>query len=147
MSMSRTTSVRVGCLAILILGLAGGIVFFTRYQAMGSCHENQPPLKSMTVTIDPAQGQQFMEQSRQFAFKYGFRFDTSGLDRQGNEFRMRLIRKDVEVVARTPSSPGGFEIGFYNYDCIHPTMASDIADLVNDFKTFLSKIPNVTMTE
>ena len=145
--MNRTRAVRVGCLVSLLLGLAGGIFLFTRYQTMTSCHENQLPLKSVRLTIDPSQDQQFVEQSRKFAFKHGFRLDTISVDQPEESFRIRMIRKDVEVISRSPSTPGGFEIGFYNYDCIHPTAASTIDDLVIDFKSFMSEIPNVTITE
>jgi hypothetical protein len=131
----------------LLLGLTGGIILYTRYQTMSSCLENQPPLKSIGVTIDPSQDQQLVEQSRKFAFKHGFRLDTISFDQPGEDFRIRMIRKDVEIIARSPSTPGSFEIGFYNYDCIHPTPAIEIDALVNDFKSFMREIPNVTIAE
>jgi hypothetical protein len=146
MPANRTQSARVGCAVLLLLSLVGGIFIFTHYQDMTSCHTDRPPLISIGVTIDPSQGQQFVEQSRQFAFKHNFRFDID-YDEQGDDFHVRMIRKDVEIIARSPFNPGGYEIGFYNYDCIHPIVASDIADLVNDFKSFMSEIPNVTITE
>ena len=145
--MNRTRAVRVGCLVSLLLGLAGGIFLFMRYQTMASCHENQPPLRSIAVTIDPSQGEQFLEQSRKFAFQYGFRLDIVALDQPAEDFRIRMIRKDVEVIARSPSAPGGFEIGFYNYDCIRPTAASNVDELVTAFKSFMSEIPNVIISE
>lgn len=146
MPANRTNSVRVGCAVSLLLCLAGGIFLLSRYQNMTSCHNDRPPLISMGMTIDPSQSQQFIEQSRQFAFKHNFRFDKD-YDEQGDDFHVRMIRKDVEIIARSPFHPGGYEVGFYNYDCIHPIVASDIADLANDFKSFMSKIPTVTITE
>lgn len=147
MPTNRTTSVRIGCAVTLLLLFAGGILLLRRYQAMSSCHDDdRPPLASMHVTIDPSQDEQFVEQSRQFAFKHNFRFDLGDPDQPGNNLRVHMIRKDVEVIAKIPSLPGGYEIGFYNYDCSHPTLASDIGDLVDDFKSFMSAIPNVTIT-
>ena len=147
MPANRTNSVRVGCAVSLLLCLAGGIVLLTRYRNMLSCHKDMSPLISMNITIDPSQRQQLIEQSRKFAFKHSFRFDVGDPDQPGDDFRIRMIRKDVEVLIRSPFNPGGFEIGFYNYDCIHPIVASDIDDLVNDFKSFIREIPNVTITE
>jgi hypothetical protein len=103
-------------------------------------------LISIGVTIDPSQAQQFVEQTRQFAFKYNFRFDTDSHE-QGGDTHVRMIGKEVEVIARSPANPGGYEVEFYNYDCIHPIAAADIVDLVNDFKSFMSQIPNVIITE
>lgn len=145
--MNRTRSVRLGCLVSLLLSLAGGFFLFERYQTRTSCHENQPPLKIIHVTIDPSLEEQFVEQSRTFAFKHGFRLDTVAFDQPEDTFRIRMIREDVEIITRSPSTPGAFEIGFYNYDCVHPTVASDIEELANDFRTFMSEIPNVRIEE
>lgn len=143
----RTKWARVGCSLGLLLVLVVGSVLFTRYQSATSCHDNELLLKSFTVTIDPSQDKQFIEQSRNYAFKHGFRFDVGPFVESNNDWRFRMIRKDVEVIARTPSAPGGYQIGFYNYDCIHPTLASDIEELVNDFKSFMSEIPAAMITE
>jgi hypothetical protein len=143
----RTKWARVGCFVSLLLLLAAGGVVFMRYQSTTSCHQQEFPLKTLAVTIDPGRDEQFIEQSRSFAFKYGFRFDIGTFDENSSDWRFHMIRKDIEVIARSLSSPGVFEIGFYNYDCIHPTTASDIEDLVNDFKSFMSDVPAVMITE
>jgi hypothetical protein len=143
----RTKSARAGCLVSLLLCLAGGIVLINRYQTVTSCHGNSPPLTSFDVTINPSQNRQFVEQSRKFAYKHSFRFDVGDFNQPVDDFRIGMIRKDIEVVTRSSFNPGEFEVKFYNYDCVHPTMVSDIGDLVNDFKSFISEIPNVTITE
>ncbi len=143
----RTKLARIGCLLSLLLSLAGGIVLANRYQAMISCHGNEPPLKSFYLTVDPSQDQQFIEQSRQFAYKHSFRLDVADFDQPASDLRILMVRKDVEVVTRSSSNAGAYEIGFYNYDCIHPTVVSDIDELVNDFKSFISEIPNAAIAE
>jgi hypothetical protein len=140
-------TVRIGFAVTVLLGLVGGILLFKWYQDMLSCHTDRPPLISMGMTIDPSQSQQLIEQSRQFAFKHHFRFDVSYSDQQDNDPHIRMVGKDVEIIVRSPANPGGYEVRFYNFDCIHPVVASDIVDLVNDFKGFMSEIPNVTITE
>jgi hypothetical protein len=127
--------------------MAAGIVLFTRYQAMNNCHENSAILKSMTVSMDPGQEAQFIEQARQFAFKHDFRLDAGFSELPNSSVRMRMIRSDVAIIVRNPLNPGAFEIGFYNYDCIHPTLTSDIDDLVIDFKRFLSEVPTAWIAE
>jgi hypothetical protein len=147
MPMDRTTSVRVGCAMSLLLFLAVGIIFFIRYQNLTGCHDDRLPLMSMNVTSDPSQSQQLIEQFRKFAFKNGFRLDIVNPAQDGNDFRIRMLRKDVEIVTRKPSNPSEFTIEFYNTDCIDPIVATDIADLVVDLKSFIVAIPNVTIIE
>ena len=143
----RTKVARIGCLLSLLFLLAGGIVLADRYQATNRCRGSEPLLTSFTIIIDPSQNQQLIEQSRQFAYKHSFRFDTADFDQPASDLRILMTRRDVEIVTRISSHPGGFEAGFYNRDCIHPTVASDISDLVNDYKNFMGQIPNVTITQ
>lgn len=147
MPANRTTSVRVGCAVGLLLFLTGGIILFTRYQNITSCHDDRLPLISMTVTSDPSQSKQLLEQFRKFAFKNSFRLDIVNPDQEGNDFRIRMMRRDVEIITRKPINPSEFTIEFYNTDCAHPTVAADLADLVADLKSFIGETPNVTITE
>lgn len=147
MPANRTKSLRIGCLVGLVLFLVGGMALVTRYQNATSCLDNRPSLKSFDLTIDPGQVQQLVEQSRKFAYKNGFRFDVGDFDQPDSDFQIRMIRKDLEINISTSVNPGAFEIAFYNYDCRHPTVVSEIGDVVNDFKNFVGEIPNVTITE
>ncbi len=146
MPANRTRSARVGCAVLLLLSLVGGFSLFLYYQQMTSCHTERPPLVSMGVTIHPSQDRQFVEQSRQFAFRHNFRLDID-YDEQHGDTHVGLVGQDVEIIAKSPVNPGVYEVGFYNYDCIHPIVAADIVDLVKDYKSFVSKIPNATITE
>ncbi len=143
----RTKSARIGCLVSLLVCLAGGIFFVNYYQNTISCHGNTPPLKTFAVTIDPSQDQQLVEQSRRFAYKHNFRFDVGDANQATGEFLVLMIGNDVEVLTKNSPKPGEYEIKFYNYDCLHPTVVSDIDDLVKDLKSFIREIPNVTITE
>lgn len=40
-----------------------------------------------------------------------------------------------------------FCVNFYDYDCTHPTVASDLEGLMSELKGLISEIPNVTITE
>jgi hypothetical protein len=143
----RTKLARGGCLLSLVVLLAVGIVLTNRYQAMTSCHGNQPVLTSFEVTIDPGQYPQLVEQSRQFAYKHSFRFDVADLDQPASDLRIHMTRRDVEIATRISSSPGNYEIGFYNHDCIHPTTVFEIDDLVADLKSLIGQVPGATLVE
>ena len=100
------------------------------------------------VTLDRSQQKQLIEQSRKFADKYGFKFQIDYYTLNQEDFSVWMKRKDIEVTASNPGTDlSTYFIGFYNYDCIHPTVASDIGDLVSDLKSFINEIPNVTITE
>lgn len=145
---NRSKSFKVGC---LLLGLffcgVGGIVILTRYQKMTSCYDDRPPLRSLDVTIDTSQSQQLMEQLQKFADKNSFKYQTAYYTPNGDNFSVWMTREDVEVIADRPFNPGEFGIGFYNNDCIHPTVASDLDGLVSDLKSLIGEIPNVTIIE
>jgi hypothetical protein len=144
---AKRTKLMVGCLLGISLCLMAGIVTLVRYQRLTSCYDGRPPLRSIQVTIDTSQSQQLIEQSQKFADKHGFSFQTAFYNPSGTDFSIWMKREDVEVIARSPFNPGEFRIGFYNYDCIHPTVASDIEDLVVDLKSLISEIPDVTVIE
>jgi hypothetical protein len=99
----------------------------------------------MAVISNPSQSEQLIEQFRQFAFKNGFRIDIVNPNQDGNDFRIRMLRKDVEVITRKPLTPGEFIIEFYNTDCTDPTIAADLDGLVVDLKSFIAEIPNATI--
>jgi hypothetical protein len=144
---NKSNSIRIGCLLSLFLSTVAGIGIIIRYQQMTSCYNNRPPLREFVVNINTDQSQELIEQSRKFANKHGFRFQIAYYTPDGIDFSIWMERKDVEVIARSPFTPGEFEIGFYNYDCINPTVASDIDGLVSDLKSLVIEIPSATITD
>ena len=138
----------IGCMLLFILlCLGGGIGTVRWYDMWISCHNGRSPLESLEITIDVSQQQQLIEQFNKFADKNSFKFHIIKYTPNGEEFLIDLIRKDIKVIARNPFTLGEFKVGFYNNDCIHPTVASDIDGLVSDLKNLISEIPNATIVE
>jgi hypothetical protein len=136
-----------GCiLIVMLLCTAGGIGTIKWYQRMTDCHDGRLPLRSLEIIIDVTQQQKFIDQFRKFADKNEFQFHLVNYTPNGHDFLIDLIRKDIEVIATNPFRPAEFNVGFYNNDCIHPTVASDIDGLVVDLKSFLSQIPNAVIS-
>jgi hypothetical protein len=128
----------------LLLGMLLCLMI-ARYQQMNSCFKDRAPLRSFMVTLEQ---QQLIEQSRKFAEKYGFKFQIEYYTLNHENFLIDLTRKDIEVTASNPGFDlGTYFIGFYNYDCIHPTVAWDVDGLVTDLKSLISEIPSVKITE
>ena len=117
------------------------------YQKTNGCYHDRPPLRSIDFRIDTSQSQQLIEQSKKFADKHGFRLQMAYYDQHGRDFSIWMERKDVEVVTNSPFKPGEFSIEFYNNNCLHPTVASDIEGLVTDLKSLIIEIPSAKITE
>ncbi len=144
---NRSKLFTVGCLLLGLLFCIVGVMTLTWYKKTTECFKVRPPLRSFAVTIDTSQSQQLIEQLQKFADQNGFKYQIAYYTPNGEDFSVWMDRKDIEVVVRNPFDPGEFKIGFYNYDCIHPTVASDIGDLFNDLKAFISEIPSAKITE
>lgn len=144
----RSKSLRMGCLLLgLLFCLLGGFGI-VRYQKMVNCFEVRPPLKSFVLTIDRSQQEVLIEQARKFADKYQFKFDIAYFSQNSENFRIGMIRKDVElVILNTIVDLDHYDVLFYNYDCDQPTVVSDIEGLVADLKSLISEIPSASITE
>lgn len=145
-----------GVLLLILLCFAGGVFGIARYQKMTSCfgYDNRPVLASFEITINASQQQQLVEQFQKFAednrFKFHLGYLHSGYQTPTPDrrpFLIHLERKDIGIDAINHRAVGEFMIVFYNNDCIHPAVASDIESLVSDLKSRFSEIPNAVITE
>jgi hypothetical protein len=150
MSASRVNSkmLTIGCSFLSLLLCVVGVVALVWYQKNVECFQERPPLRGFVLTIDRSQQRLLIEQSQKFADKHGFKFDIAYYTPQVDDFLIDMRRKDVEVVISNNSFHlDKFDVSSYNYNCIHPTIASDIEGLVDDLRSLLNEIPNVRITE
>jgi hypothetical protein len=124
-----------------------GGVGIIKYKQNVDCFQSRPSLAGFVIILDKSQQRQLIEQSQKFANKYGFKFDIAYYTPHGDDFLIDMTRKDVEIVIGNTIDLEKFYVNFYNYDCVHPTVASDLDGLVNDLKGFIKEIPYVTITE
>ena len=124
-----------------------GIIAIKWYQKTTDCFKSRPSLGSFVLTIDSDEHEFLIEESRKFADKHELKFDIVYYNSQGDNFLIDMRRKDVEVVIGNTIDLDKFYVDFYNYDCIHPTVTSDIVDLTSNLKSVLSEIPNATISE
>ncbi len=145
---NRSKPFVVGCLVLGLLFCSTGVATVGWYKRSNECFENRSPLTGFVVIIDEGQQKLLIEKSQKFAGRYGFKFDIVYYTPQSTHFLIDITRKDVEVIiSNTSFDLGKFYVYFYNYDCIHPTVASDIGDLVDDLKTLVNEIPDAKITE
>ncbi len=145
---NRTRLFITGCFSISLLVCIVGASSIAWYKKSNECFKSRPPLMGFVVTIDRSQLTLLIEQARQFADKHGFKFDIAYYTPQGDDFLIDLRRKDTEVlISNTSFDLDEFHTYFYNNDCIHPTVASDVVDLSRDLQSFIGEIPNVVISE
>ena len=115
---------------------------------MTSCYNARLPLQGFDLTIDRSQQKLLIEQARKFADTYGFKFDIAYFTPNGENFSISMRRNDVELVIwNIIMDLDHYDVNFYNNNCLHPTVASDIDVLVSDLKVIISEIPSATITE
>jgi len=145
---NRSKFFTAGCLLVLLLFCITGVATVNWYKKSTECFKNRPPLRSFVITIGQSQQKLLIEQAQTFGKKYGFEFNIVYYTPQGDDFLIDLIRKDVEItITNTSSDTNEFYISFANYDCVHPTIASDIEGLVSNLKASFAEIPNVNISE
>jgi len=143
----RTKLFVVGCFSLGLLACIVGASSLAWYKKSTECFKDRPPLSRFVLTIDQDEQKLLIEQSQKFADRHGFKFDIAYYTPQGNDFLIDMTRKDIEVtISNTSFDLNKFYVGFYNYDCIHPTVVSDIVDLEDDLKSFINEIPKVMIT-
>jgi hypothetical protein len=149
MSASRSKASISGFLLISLLCCVLGTVAFAWNQKTNACFNNMPPLRSFVVTVGSYQERWVIKPSQEFADKNGFKVEISYYDQHGRDFSIWMKRKDTEVVVSNDIIDSDkFDVAFYNNDCLHPTVASDIVDLEDDLKSLIiNEIPNAMITE
>jgi hypothetical protein len=148
MSASRSRTSISRFLVVSLLCCVLGIAALAWYQKTIACFNHMPPLRSFVVSVGSYQERWIIKPSQEFASKNDFKFDISYYDQHGREYSIWMERKDVQVVIDNVIDLEKFDISFYNNDCIHPTVASDISGLIDDLKSFINnEIPNAMITE
>lgn len=145
---NRANNKRIGCLLLsLFICLLAGIGF-TKYQENVACFSSRPSLQGFVLSIERNEQQLLIDQARKFANQHGFKFDIAYFSKSGQDFRIDMIRKDVELVIwNTVVDLDRYDVHFYNYDCVHPTTPTDIADLESELEKMMNEIPSTIIRE
>jgi hypothetical protein len=148
MAANRSKTSLNGFLVISLFCCVFGTIASVWYRKTSACLDSRSPLRGFEVTVGNYQERWVIKPSQEFADKNGFKLQTAYYDQHGREFSIWMKRKDVEVIIDNVIDKDKFDISFYNNDCIDPTVASDIDDLMDDLKRFITnEIPNATITE
>ena len=150
MSTSRTKQIVIAGL-FLCFGVMVCILGYTRiislFKIMEVGGKGQAPERSLRVTIDKSQREQLFDQLSKFAEKHSFEHQITDFDKKGENFQYWMSRDDITIIASNPFDPGKFNIRFYAKYPGYPVDEEIVDELLNDLKSFISEIPNVTISE
>jgi len=110
--------------------------------------EGQAPILRLRITVDESMRNEFFSQLQQFANQHSFEFKLRPAGPNGEGFFIEMTRDDIYINANiTRVDPKTVSLRFFDTDPTHPTSKETVDDLLIDLKSFLSAIPNVTITE
>lgn len=114
-------------------------------------NREQLPIRWLTITIDPGRRGELFDQLQKFADKHGFEFLMSDFGTGGERFIIEMLGNHIKILAvNIPESSTMVSIRFYDQSRANPVSeetTKTIDELVSDLKTFISEIPNVTITQ
>jgi len=104
------------------------------------------PRRSVNITIDTSQRQEFFDQLQKFADKHDFTITIDTRSSGNEDFLIAMYRKDVKIYGDNAFVLGEYAFGFYDVYRQPPAPDSVLDDLVNDLKSFISEVPSATFS-
>ena len=130
------------CLSVLFATLACALV-----NSVGGGN-SLAPVRSLTLTVDTSQREEFINQLQIFSEKHGFETEIDYFNIKGEHFQFWMLKEDIKITAGSvPPDPMLVYIAFYgNYPGVSVD-EDEIDELLNDLKSYIAEIPNITITE
>jgi hypothetical protein len=145
MSTKCTNLIMVVCLLLgILLSVLGCAGINTMTPKSGN--DFQHSRRNVDIFIDVSQRQQFFDQLRKFADKYGFTILIDTRSSGSEDFLVYMTRADIQISGDNAFAPGDYGFGFYDADRQHPVSESVLDDLVSDLKIFVSEVPGATFS-
>lgn len=106
----------------------------------------QEARRSVNITINITQRQEFFNQLHEFAEKHNFTIliDTRPQGVEG--FYIDMYRDDIMIAGTNPFVPAEYQLGFYDADRQNPVSETVLEDLISDLESFISEVPSATFT-
>ena len=131
---------------ILIACLFSGVLLCI-LGCMPSSNPNSRPVRSLRIMIDVDQREEFFGQLQKFADQHSLEFTLSFYDVDEKNFLVAIHGDGFHISGAARSALSReIEINFFN-EASTPTPRQTVDELFDDLKGFLSKIPNIMITE
>ena len=147
MSSKNTNLISVMCLLSGILLCILGCNAIPSIKKALAPDPNRFPVKSMEITMDLDQREEFFTQLQNFADKHSLELRSTFYDADKKGFLIVLAGDGFDISAiSTLHYPREISVDFYN-EASPPTPQATFDELSLDLKNFLNKIPNVIIKE
>ncbi|MGA7194217.1 MAG: hypothetical protein WBW94_11340 [Anaerolineales bacterium] len=139
----------IGLILIVLLCILGFISLKPNIESF--LHNGEIlPRRTLRLTIDIDQREEVIDQLLKFSVENSYSFSYEdvdfGIPHQGFYIEILQGSFDEIVATEAPSEPNQVSISFYD-DPKDPAHDQTVDNLFNDLKSFISEIPNITITQ
>lgn len=103
------------------------------------------PIRSITVTINTEQRENFFEQLRLFADKHAFAIRIAPTDPSNEHFISQMWREDIKIIAVNSFEPENYRIAFYKNN-VGKVPKDVLSLLITELESFVSEVPGATFS-
>lgn len=147
----RKRLILIVCLLFSTLFLFGCFFDMKRIGEITAENQEQLPIRSMKVTIDPSHREELFNQFQKFADMHQFEIEISDYGTGGESYLVWMLKENIKVIAtHTPHDRKTVSIGFYNQSRTNPVSEETletIDELIIDLQKLIKEIPDVTIVK
>ena len=106
------------------------------------------PVRILRIAIDKSQREELFGQFQKFAEEHSFRIEITDFNTNGEHFQVWMLGDGVQIIANdTPGETNEVLLGLYGIYPEDPVDEETIDELLNDLKSYIGEIPNVTISQ
>jgi len=109
------------------------------------------PVRTLRITINPSQRHELFSQLQKFSEKHDLEIEISDYGTGGESYAVWMLRNSILIAAlHNRHDRDIVSVGFYDQTRADPVSAKTLEtmdNLLTDLVSFISEIPNVTVTE
>jgi len=147
----RKRLILIATMLLTLPFLFGCFIDIKKVMEVASDNQAQLPIRRLRITIDESQYDELARQLRQFADKHADEFEFLGPDLDTIGFTAEFLGDRIKIIVIDSAySSSLIMIDFYDRTRAKPVSEETLQimdGLVNDLKSYINEIPDVTITE
>ena len=106
------------------------------------------PVRKLRVIINENQREELFTQFQKFAEDNEFKIEITDYGNRGEHFQVWMARDNIQIISQDASDDlREFSVYFYGKYPGVPANEETVDELLDDLKSYINEIPNVTITE
>ena len=106
------------------------------------------PIRRLRVKIEEGRREELFDQFKIFAEEHDFKIEITDYGNMGKHFQVWMVRDNIQIVAEdVPGDPSVYDVDFLGFYPGQPVDRETIAEMVIELMSYISEIPNVSITE